>query len=60
MNQMNEISLLLGNALILLDTVPTSGRNNLDRLLSAMQQIDKARKKIMEMKEDGENKNQDK
>ncbi len=43
----NEISLALGNALILLDMVQTSGRQNLDRMLTAMQQIEKVRNSII-------------
>ena len=49
----------LGNALILLDDVQTSGRSNLDRLLTAMQQIDKVRRTLLSMKEESANENHD-
>ena len=48
-----------GMALILLDDVQTSGRSNLDRLLTAMQQIDKVRRTLLSMKEESANENHD-
>lgn len=60
MDDINGMTLALGNALILLDDVQTSGRSNLDRLLTAMQQIDKVRRTLLNMKEESANENHDK
>lgn len=59
MDDVNGITLALGNALILLNDVQTSGRSNLDRLLTAMQQIDKVRKTLLSMKEESANESHD-
>ena len=59
MDDINGMTLALGNALILLDYVQTSGRSNLDRLLTAMQQIDKVRRTLLSMKEESANENHD-
>lgn len=59
MDDINGMTLALGNALILLNDVQTAGRSNLDRLLTAMQQIDKARRTLLSMKEESANENHD-
>ena len=59
MDDINGMTLALGNALILLNYVQTSGRSNLDRLLTAMQQIDKVRRTLLSMKEESANENHD-
>lgn len=60
MDDINGMTLALGNALILLNDVQTAGRSNLDRLLTAMQQIDKVRRTLLSMKEESANENHDK
>lgn len=59
MDDINGMTLALGNALILLNDVQTAGRSNLDRLLTAMQQIDKVRRALLSMKEESVNENHD-
>jgi hypothetical protein len=59
MDDINGMTLALGNALILLNDVQTAGRSNLDRLLTAMQQIDKVRRALLSMKEESANENHD-
>lgn len=59
MDDINGMTLALGNALILLNDVQTAGRSNLDRLLTAMQQIDKVRRTLLSMKEESANENHD-
>lgn len=59
MDDINGMTLALGNALILLNDVQTAGRSNLDRLLTAMQQIDKVRRDLLSMKEESANENHD-
>lgn len=59
MDDINGMTLALGNALILLNDVQTSGRSNLDRLLTAMQQIEKVRRTLLSMKEESANENHD-